>query len=124
MATAVTMLYPISPSSTSSSTPVTVTVTGSVLPEGRTTDTGTVPSPVLELERGIVTSAVGAGAGVSVNVAVPPASVVGPEMAETVIVGPQLHASPPVTAVGAGSSPRPLIPQLGGGGGVGESSEE
>jgi hypothetical protein len=66
---------------------VTVTVTAAVLPEGKTTDACTVPSPVSELESGTVTSAVGAGSGVSVNVAVPPASVVGPEMAETVIVG-------------------------------------
>src|SRR4051812_37434813 len=77
------------PSSRLSSTPVTVTVCGVLqLAEVKVNDAGeTVPSVVsLEL-RPIVTLAVGFDVSTTVNVAVPPASVVLPLIAETVIPG-------------------------------------
>ena len=73
-----TIEYAMSPSSTASSTPVTVTVWGIsqlALVKVRL-DGPTVPSVVsLEL-RPIVTSAIGRDVSTTVNVAVPPASVV------------------------------------------------
>ena len=72
------MAYEMSPSSTTSLTPVTVTVRGvfQLAAVNVRLDTLTVPSVVsLEL-RPIVTSAVGCDVNTTVNVAVPPASVV------------------------------------------------
>jgi len=76
------------PSTTLSSTPVTVTVWGvdqSELVKVRL-DGATVPSVVSEDERGMVTSAVGWELSTIVNDAVPPDSVVtSPEVGVTVI---------------------------------------
>src|SRR5262245_39236730 len=74
--------------STKSFTPVTVTVWAVFqFAAVKLTDTGdTVPSAVLELDRPIVTSAVGWLVSTTVNVAVPPASVVTrPDVGLTVI---------------------------------------
>ena len=71
------MEYATAPS-TKSSTPVTVTVCGVFqLPDVNVTLDGlTVPSAVFELLRPTVTFAVGCDVSTTVNVAVPPASVV------------------------------------------------
>ena len=63
----------------------------------------TVPSVVSPELRPTVTSAVGRDVSTTVNVAVPPASVVGPEIGETVI--PALSLSVFVTETSLTSSP-------------------
>ena len=72
------MLYAMSPSSRASSTPVTVTVCATFqFPLVKMRLAGlTVPSVGLLELRAIVTSAVGSVVSTTVNVAVPPASVV------------------------------------------------
>ena len=72
------IVYPIGPSSRSSSTPVTVTVCGmSQFATPKVSGAaGTVPSPASLLTRLMITSCVGATARLTSKVAVPPPSVV------------------------------------------------
>ena len=93
------------PSTTASLTPVTVTVCGTFqLTFVKVRLAGlTVPSAALLELSAIVTSAVGWLVSTTVNVAVPPASVVGPEIGETVM--PAMSLSVFVTVTSAASRP-------------------
>src|SRR5207249_12265951 len=77
-AAAVAIVYAIVPSTAASSTPVTVTVCGVFQSDAvNLIEAGdTVPSVRSELDNGMVTSAVGCVSSTTVNVALPPASVV------------------------------------------------
>src|SRR5688572_30146059 len=96
-----TTLYATLPSSSESSTPVTVTVCGVLqFAAVNVSDVGeTVPSVESLDERPTVTSAVGCAASVTVNVAVPPTSVVGPD--DGVNVNPAVSSSVFVTDTSA-----------------------
>src|SRR5258706_537428 len=89
-----------------SSTPVTVTVCATFqLPLGNVSDGGdTVPSAVFELDRLIDTLAVGCDLSCTVNVAVPPLSVVTRPLVG-VTVNPATSSSWLVTDTSAGLSP-------------------
>ena len=88
VAGAVTIVYATFPSATKSFTPVTVTVCAVFqFPDVNVTDPGaTVPSVKSLDESPIVTFAVGWLVSTTVNVAVPPPSVVAPDSGVTVIV--------------------------------------
>ena len=106
VAAAVTMLNVMLPSSRLSSTPVTVTVCGVFqLADVNVTEVGlTVPSVVSLLLSPTVTSAVGCAVSTTVNVAVPPASVVvNPLVGVTVM--PDASLSVFVTDTSFGSRP-------------------
>ena len=105
VAAAVTMVYAMSPSSRLSSTPVTVTVcvVFQFTDVNVSDDGATVPSAVLLELRPIVTFAVGCAVSTTVNVAVPPVSVVLPLIADT--VNPEASLSVFVTATSLGFTP-------------------
>ncbi len=101
--TLVVMVKATSPSSTSSSTPVTVTVWAvSQFADVKTTSAGlTVPSDVSELVRVTVTVAVGWELRTTVKLAVPPASVVTkPDVGLTVTPALSLSLIVPVALAG------------------------
>ena len=102
VAAAVTIVNAISPSSTSSFTPVTVTVCGvAQLAAVKVRLAGaTVPSVVSLLEIPVETSAVGSAFRTTVKVAVPPASVVLPLIADT--VNPDVSSSRLIKVASAG----------------------
>ena len=96
----------MSPSSTRSSTPVTVTVLGvAQSTEVNVSEAGAaVPSVASALAIAMVTFAVGCASSTTVNEAVPPASVVtSPAVGATVI--PETSSSVLVTATFAASTP-------------------
>ena len=106
MAAPSTIEYATSPSSSTSSPPVTVTVWGMFqLAAVKVSEaTETAPSVGSELERLIVTSAVGCEVRTTVKVAAPPASVMAsPDVGVTVM--PAVSSSAFVTLTSAGSRP-------------------